>query len=161
MTTSTKPTSPRCPFAGIAATNERSAVFITAQVAGQERRYIIPTRQFTRFASGENARGINRDLLNDGFPEEAESVKLVWDGGAAYLQDCFYDPFGEWRVAFPRGTVADLFVMDRSYVFLGGREHIRMSWRLSYEIKTQMRTEIKAGISAPVHTPVYMREVTA
>lgn len=147
---------PICPFAGIAQMSDGSAVHVTAQVAGEERRYIIPAYSFNRFVFGQSAKAVNRDLLNDGQFEEAESVQLLWECGIPYLQDLYNDPIGEYRISFTAETLADLFSLNRFYIFLGGREHIRLSWRLGHEIQCQMRKEVEYGTEAPARMPHHM-----
>jgi|GEM_PF-2170804 len=154
---------PICPFSGIAMMSDGTAIHVTAQVAREERRYIIPAHAFNRFVFGQAGRGLNRDLLNQGYSEEAFSVQLAWENGIPYLQDCYHDPMGKDRVLFSPETLGDLFTLSRHYVFLDGSQPIRMSWRLGYEIKTQMRKEIRYGTEAPARMPAryFKKEVSA
>ena len=144
---------PICPFSGIAMTTDGTAIHVTAQVAREERRYIIPAHAFTRFAFGQAGRGVNRDLLNAGYSEEAYSVQVAWENGIPYLQDLYHDPMGKDRVLFSPETLGDLFTLARQYVFLDGSQPIRLSWRLGHEIQSQMRKEIKYGTEAPARMP--------
>ncbi|MGV8108935.1 hypothetical protein [Methanospirillum sp.] len=154
---------PICPFSGIAMTTDGTAIHVTAQVAREERRYIIPAHAFNQFVFGGSGRGVNRDLLNEGQSEEAFSVQVAWENGIPYLQDCYYDPMGKDRVLFSPVTLGDLFTLSRHYIFLDGSEPIRLSWRLGHEIQCQMRKEIKYGTDAPARMPArYLnKEVSA
>ncbi len=154
---------PICPFSGIAMTTDGTAIHVTAQVARAERRYIIPAHAFNRFVFGQAGRGVNRDLLNQGYSEEAYSVQLAWENGIPYLQDCYHDPMGKDRVLFSPETLGDLFTLSRQYVFLDGSEPIRLSWRLGHEIQCMMRKEIQYGTDAPARLPAryVKKEVSA
>ena len=136
----------RSKLAGYAWTTTKCAVHITAQVAGEERHYILPGRSFDRFATGHNVTGVNRDELNQGNGEEAyQSARCVWECGVPYLHDTLNDPLGEYRVRFPVDGLADLFAMNRTITFLKGREGIRTSPRVEEEIGRQIWRETIEG----------------
>ena len=144
----------RSKLAGYAMRTKRHAVHITAMVAGEERHYILPGRQFDRFATGHNVTGVNRDELNQGNGEEAYlSARCVWECGVPYLHDTLNDPLGEYRVHFSREGLAALFTFTRAITFLHGREGIQTSPRVEEEIGRQIRRETFEGY-VPHHTGV-------
>lgn len=132
-------------LSGYAWTTEKLAVHVTARVAGEERHYIIPSRQFDRFAIGQNVTGVNRDELELRHEEECYTVRCVWDCGVPYLHDTLNDPMGEYRVHFSREGLADLFAMNRTITFLKGREGIKTSPRVEEEIGRQIWRETIEG----------------
>lgn len=137
--------------AGYAYTTKNCAVHITAQVAGEERHYIIPAQDFDRFVTGHNVTGINRDELNAGNGEEAyTTARCIWECGVAYLYDTLNDPLQEYRVRFPVEGLADLFSFTRAIIFLSGREQVRYSSRrVEEEIGRQIRRETFEGYVYP------------
>lgn len=137
-------------LSGYAWTTEKLAVHITAMVAGEERHYILPSRDFDRFVTGSNVTGINRDELNNGNGEEAyTTVRCMWECGVPYLHDTLNDSIGEYRVSFPVDGLADLFTMNRTITFLKGREGLKSSKRVDEEICRQVWIETHKG-----YTPI-------
>ena len=130
---------------GYAWTTEKLAVHITAQVAGAERRYILPSREFDRFVAGQNVTGVNRDELQEKHEEECYTVRCVWECGVPYLHDTLNDPMGEYRVSFPVDGLADLFAMNRILTFLHGREGVKFTKRVEAELSSQIWRESHEG----------------
>ena len=140
----------RSKLAGYAMRTKRHAVHITAMVAGEERHYILPGRQFDRFATGHNVTGVNRDELNQGNGEEAyQSARCLWECGVPYLHDTLNDPMGESRVHFSREGLADLFAMTRLITFVNGREGIQTNKRTEEEIGRMIKREMYEGYVYP------------
>lgn len=147
--TQAKTNQPNPELSGYAWTTEKLAVHITAMVAGDERHYILPSRDFDRFVIGQNVTGVNRDELLQRHEEECYTVRFVWDCGVPYVHDTLNDPMGEYRVRFSVEGLADLFTFSRTITFLRGRELIRSSKRMEEEIGRQVWRETHEGY-APV-----------
>ena len=149
MTTQNKTNHLEPKLSGYAWTTVKCAVHITAMIAGEERHYILPAREFDRFATGSNVTGVNRDELGQRHEEECYTVRCVWDCGVPYLHDTLNDPMGEYRVMFPVDGLADLFTFNRTITFLQGREGIRSSKRTEEEIGRQIWRETFEGYVFP------------
>jgi len=149
MTPQTTPKKVEPKLSGYAWTTEKLAVHITAIVAGEERHYILPSRQFDQFVAGQNVTGVNRDELSLKHEEECFTVRCLWECGIPYLHDTLNDPLGEYRIQFPIDGLADLFTMNRTITFLKGREGLKSSKRVEEEITRQVWIETYMG-----YTPV-------
>lgn len=151
-TTTTTAFEPR--LSGYAWTTKNLAVHITAMVAGDERHYIVPSRQFDQFVTGSNVTGVNRDELALKHEEECYTIRCIWECGIPYLHDTLNDPMGEYRVRFSVDGLVDLFTMNRTITFLHGREGIRSSKRVEEEISRQVWRETMEGYVSPSRNAV-------
>lgn len=145
MTPTQNTTTAPAKIAGFATTT-RHALHVTARIAGEDRHYILPAHEFNRFILGKNVTGYNRDLLNAGQMEEAQSAKFEWvTPRYATLTDAYHDAFGSDHLLMDAGQIADLFCMNRRLAMFTGAESLRASVRNEEDIGRAIRAEVFGG----------------
>ena len=146
-------------ISGYGIATEKHTLHLTAQIAGAERHYILPAKEFSRFIAGHTVTGINRDLLNEiGTSDETFSVQFSWDHSLPVMQDLLHDPLGDSHVSFRAGDLADVFFMNRLVCFADGPEKLRDTARVEDEVRTVIKKEIYKGYVPAVTLPARYEE---
>lgn len=109
------------------------ALHLTVQLAGKERRYILPVREFNQFVIHRvPVTGVDRDEFNKGNGEKW-TVRFNWEDGNAVIQDTGNDPSGENRLIMHDDEVWKLFSCQIPLGLCFGGKTIRLSARADSE----------------------------
>lgn len=133
-------------ISGYATTTDRQVLHITATVAGEVRRYILPRQEFDRYALGNMVMGYSRDALNEGEGDEvARSIRFEWIAGHPVLVDLLNDPLEEYKVWLDPKGFADLWTLNRRVCFASGLEVLKNDGRVVDELDSIVRKEVEGG----------------